>query len=349
MSTAGSTVRSATAGAGTVSPFAPGAPRPPFIVLKGFPDDGRVQVFAMGLDRPPMLHMPGNAHFLPLPGQRLPGPEIHFGSDRLAIQMQLPRVPCINGMADPDVHGKALGQAALFMQQMRAPCLNHPAAVLRNGRDSTARLLEDIPGLQVPLTVKVNVRLRAELWRAIEDAGLAWPVLVRLAGSQGATGTVRLDSPLDHEALNPLPWGGRDIYITQYVDYADADGRYRNLRLAVVGQEVLPCLRVETGHWLLRPQDVPDAASGREQQWMNSFAADVLPGLQVRLMQMAARLKLDCFAVDASLRPDGSLLLFEANACNPTQRDMRRAPKLVDAMRRLLAAPATWYGQPGVF
>lgn len=322
------------------------AHRPPFLLLKGFPDDGRVQVSATGLDKPPMLRMPGNAHFFPLPGERLPGPEIHFGSDRLSIQAELPRVPCINGMADPDVHGKALRQAAIFMQQMRTPCLNHPAAVARNGRDATAHLLSGIAGLQVPLTVKVNVGRRAELWQAIEEAGLAYPVLVRLAGSQGATGTVRLDSPQDWEALNPLPWGGRDIYLTQYVDYADEDGRFRNVRLAVVGREVLPCFRVESGSWLLRPEDVPDAASGREKQWMNSFAAEVLPGLQDRLMEVAARLELDCFAVDGSLRPDGSLLIFEANACNPTQRDMRRVPKLVEAVRRLLAAPATWHGQP---
>lgn len=326
--------------------FAAGAPRPPFLLLKGFPDDGRVQVSATGLDKPPMLHMPGNAHFLPLPGGRLPGPEIHFGSDRLSIQAELPRVPCINCMADPDVHGKALGQAAQFMQQMRTPCLNHPAAVARNSRDATARVLADIPGLTVPPTVKVHVGLRAELWKAIEEAGLAYPVLVRLAGSQGATGTVRLDSPGDWEALNPLPWGGRDIYLTQFVDYADDDGRFRNVRLAVVGREVLPCFRVEAGNWLLRPEDVPDAVSGREKPWMNRFAADVLPGLQDRLMEVAARLKLDCFAVDASLRPDGSLLLFEANACNPTQRDLRRVPKLADAVRRLLAAPAAWRGQP---
>ncbi|MES2973536.1 MAG: hypothetical protein V4757_07995 [Pseudomonadota bacterium] len=326
--------------------FAPGAVRPPFFLLMGLPDDARVRLEAAAIDKPPVMKIPGSLQVLPLPGERMPGPEIHFGSDRLSIQTQLPRVPCINCMADPDVHRKALGQASMFMAQMGTPCLNHPDAVLRNGRDSTAHLLAGINGLQVPRTIKVHVTSRAALWQAMEDAGVRFPVVARMAGSQAALGTARLDSTQDWEALNPLPWAGRDMYLTEHAADADAGGSYRHLRLAVVGREVLPCYRVETRNWLLRPEEIPAAVAGREKQWMDAFARDVLPGWHGPLMEVAARLELDCFSIDGSLRPDGSLLLVDVNAGGPAQQDMRRVPKLVDAVRRLLAAPASWRHQP---
>ena len=147
-----------------------------------------------------------------------------------------------------------------------------------------------------------------------------------------------MDGEHDWEALNPLPWGGRDVYLTQYVDYRDADGRWRNVRLAVVGGEVVPCYQVESDDWLLRPEDLPAAPGERAVDDVPAATVDALRGM---MLEVARRLGLDCFAVDGSLRPDGGLLLFEANASNPTGRDMRLAP-LASAVRRLLAGPASW-------
>lgn len=313
--------------------------------MHGTPGSGWVRAQYLAWDKRPRLVMPGTASFLlqlkDLPWNMFP---LYFGGDA-GFSGPMERLPCINFMADADILAASLRQAAAVVRKLRTPCFNHPSAVLASGRDAVSRVLKDVPGLQVPTTVKVCAMREAQLLQAMEATGIEYPVIVRMAGDQGGVSTIRVDGPDGWEALNALPWDGRDVYLTQYVDFSDEDGYFRNIRLGVVGRAVLPCFRVESGSWLLRPEDVPDAASGREKQWMNSFAADVLPGLQDRLTEVAARLKLDCFAVDASLRPDGSLLLFEANACNPTQRDMRRVPKLVDAVRRLLAAPVAWHGQ----
>lgn len=346
------------------SPRAPRMP-PDFLVLRGIPDDRVVRLAPAGLRQPGMM-VSGHAHFLPLPGEPMPGAPLFLGGPLPANLDGLPRVPVINTLADADVHAQALRQAAQLLQQLGGPaCLNHPLAVLATGRDNVARQLRGIEGLQVPTTVRVRATRLAQLREAMRDAGLAFPVLVRLAGQQGGLDTVRVMDDGDWEALNPLGWGGRDLYLTQFVDFRDADGVYRNVRIALIGGEIVPCLLHEGQGWQMgtpevsralaevdRGDNAPSAETAASRQRaapqdarLERFTRDCLPTLRGALQDIAQRLRLDCFAVDGSLRPDGRLLVFEANASNPTQQDMR-LPAVADAVRALLARPGAWRGAP---
>jgi hypothetical protein len=330
-----------------------------FLVLRGVPDDRVVRLAPAGLMRQPAMMVGGHAHFLPLPGEPMPGAPLFLGGTMPASVSGLPRVPVINTLADADVHARSLQQAAQLLQQLGGPaCLNHPLAVLATGRDAVARQLAGIDGLQVPTTVRVRATRVAQLREAMRAAGLRFPVLVRLAGQQGGLDTVRVMHDEDWEALHPLGWGGRDLYLTQFVDFRDADGCYRNVRIAMIGGAIVPCLLHEGTDWQMRPPDVahgpanaganaPQAApqASRQQRLLDRFANDHLPGLRSVLQEAARRLRLDCFAIDGSLRSDGCLLVFEANASNPTQEDMR-VPAVADAVRALLARPGAWRGAP---
>lgn len=329
--------------------------KPPAFLLMGVPDDLRARVTYEGWDKPPALVMQGTASFLgqlkDLPWRQL---RILLGGEKLAMEARLPRAPSINFMADADIYGRALNHAALFVGKTGTPCFNHPLAVQRTTRDEVARRLEGIEGLEIPRTVRVKVSRLAELRAAAQGAGLRYPLLVRMAGDHGGVSTVRVEDADDWEAANPLPWGGRDVYLTQFVDFRDADGFYRKVRLAVVGREVILKHRYVSRGWMVHYKSHTHETAAEERRFMDGFDTNVLPSLRPAVLEAARRLGLDYFGMDVALRPGGGMLLFEANATmnilstHSGVTDLWEAPSLriKTALRELLARPADWRGPP---
>ncbi len=321
----------------------------------GVPDDRRARMKYVGWDKQPQFVVPGTAGFL---GQmrdlQSHMKQVHFGGTRLEINSRLPRMPCVNFMADADMYQGALRQASAFVKQLAVPCLNHPDAIAATGRDAVARSLAGIDGVHMPVTVKVRVERLAQLQQAMADAGIHYPLLVRMAGDHNGVSTVLVKDASDWEALNPLPWGGRDVYLTQFVDFADADGRYRKMRLVVVGDKVFGRHCFISGQWLVHwKARLPDS-DDEEAAFIRNFDHDTLPGVAAPVAGIARRLGLDFFGIDASLRPDGRLLVFEANATMNILSVQGERPEIwagaaarvEAALRELLAQPGRWRGAP---
>ncbi len=319
-------------------------------LMHGTPGSGWVRAQYLGWDRRPRLVLPGTASFLlqlkDLPWDLRP---LYFGGDA-GFNGPMERLPCINFMADADILAVSLKQAAAVARKLRTPCFNHPSAVLATGRDAVSRVLRDVPGLQVPTTVKVYAMREAELLHAMEAAGIGYPVMVRMAGDQGGVSTVRIDGPDGWEALNALPWGGRDVYLTQYVDFSDDDGYFRKVRLAVVGERVLIKHHYTSSEWMIHFRARGPKSDVEEPPFLANFETDTLPKIRVAVLEMARRLGLDYFGIDASIRPDGRLLVFEANATmnmldNHSQKGtlwLQPTAKISDALRALLGQPQSW-------
>jgi glutathione synthase/RimK-type ligase-like ATP-grasp enzyme len=240
---------------------------------------------------------------------------VYFGDERLVLNARMLRAPCINFMADADLYQRALQQAAAFVDALNVPCFNHPRAVLRTTRDSIHDLLQDIPGLHVPRTVRANAATLAQLQDAVERAGISYPVLVRMCGDHGGATTALVKDAAGWDAVNPLPWGGRDVYLTQFVDYRDPDGHYRKTRIVVVGDGIFARHLIVADDWMVHAKNRLPGSRAEEQAYMENFATGTLPRIAGAVQQIAQRIGLDYFGIDACIRPDGSLLLFEANAC----------------------------------
>ncbi len=329
--------------------------KPMMLVLMGVPDSQRAHLQWQGWDKPVALVSDGTASFLAqIKDLPVSLRSVVLGDKALRIDAKIPRVPVVNFMADADVYGRGLSQATHFLRKMGTPCFNHPSAVLATTRDGVARALDGVAGLVVPRTVKVTVNTRAQLKAAMDEAGIRFPVIVRLAGDHGGVSTARVDDDSQWEALNPLGWGGRPIYLTQYVDYADADGRYRKLRLVVVGGQVFARHQIVSDQWLVHGRSRVEGFADEERRVVQSFDRDLLPALGPVARDIAGRLRLDYFGIDASLRPDGSLLLFEANATMNSLLLPKGHPdwmppvveRISGALAMLLAQPAQWRHQP---
>jgi hypothetical protein len=231
-------------------------------------------------------------------------------------QVRVPPGPLVNYIADPDSHGNALVKAVALVEQLGRPCFNPPRLVARTQRDEVARRLTGIPGLRVPATVRLTPTHPRDFPAAVETHGLSYPVIVRLAGDHGGVSMVRIDGPSGWDAVFGLAWGGRAVYLTEFVDYRDGDGFYRKHRIALVRGEPLPRHVVIGNEWLLhvskrlKEQRFLDEEIGRLQR----FDAETLPAIRGVLSEIHRRIGLDYFGVDCHLADDGTLTLFEANA-----------------------------------
>ena len=291
-------------------------PRPDFLFLVSAPAGGECEMtVASGFGRP-RFTVYGTASYLSyMPELRKRGRDLWLENRASAFQLKLPRVPLVNYMADPDLYEHALIKAAQVAAQTGLPVLNHPSAVLRSRRDRSAAGLAAIPGVRTPRTVRLSAPTRAGLITAILDAGLGFPLLLRPAGRHGGKGLAKLDSREELEAAH-IPLGVDEaIYASEFVDFADPDGRYRKLRLIIVGRRVFWRHLIVGERWLLHSDGRIAGAQAEEAAALARFQADTLPRLAPRLNAIRAAMGLDHFGLDVCLRPDGELLVFEANPC----------------------------------
>ena len=330
------------------------ATRPLAYLLMGVPDDRRARMLFMGWNVAPRLVMQGTASFL---GQVTDLPwdarSVYFGAPKLEIYARLQRAPCINFLADADLYPNALRQAAAFVGKLVVPCFNHPGAVAATTRDGVYQRLKGVPGLHVPVTVRTLAHTVAGLQQAMAQAGISYPVLVRMTGDHGGVSTALVMHAGDWDAINPLPWGGREVYLTQFVDYRDADGHYRKTRLVVAGDAILTRHLIISNEWMVHRKERIPGSEEEERAWLEGFAAVTEPKIRATVLEMARRLGLDYFGIDASLRPDGTLLLFEANACmNVLARTGGEGPTMWDkpldditrALTAVLGDVKSWHG-----
>jgi glutathione synthase/RimK-type ligase-like ATP-grasp enzyme len=325
----------------------------PFPLLIGIPDDRQATVRARSSGALNYVLI-GNARVAtdlePAVKQRML--RVVFGPDvPIRIPPALRAHACINSIGDADVSAIALHMLEEHLAASGSACFNHPTAVLGTTRERVAEKLAAIDGLQVPRTLRLRLDEPADLVRAVDQHGLGWPLIVRTAGTHRGTATVRIDRPEDvRAALRKLVWGGHDLYLTEYVDSRDADGHFRKLRLVVIGDGVFVRHWIATDHWMVHGDDRDLEFLHAEAHLLATYRSTLLPELAVRLRAIADAIDLDYFGIDCNLRPDGRLLIYEANPLMDNLTHTMPRPNCWDepvremraALGALLVDPARW-------
>lgn len=250
-----------------------------------------------------------------------------------------------NQIADPDTHAGSLSRCATLCRQLSVPVINHPDRVMATTRDGVAEALQGIPGVQMPLTVRVNPSSPDEVFALASVAGIELPFIARLAGFHNGRNMVLLRSREDLDLLHVLPFDGRDFYLTQFVDFRNERGVYTKTRVAMIDGE--PCFRsfLYDRSWMIHSgsrqfmDEHPDIYSDEE---MTEKQTSVPDAAKPAFQQIKDRLGLDYFGVDCHINRDGRVLIFEANvtmnllAKSPMERS-NTAEKLRDRTKALIA------------
>jgi Flp pilus assembly protein TadD len=215
-------------------------------------------------------------------------------------------------------------ELAGLVDSFGVPVVNHPAQVAQNSRVANVRLLENISGIRVPLTVRFSTvgKLREELVRAIE-AQFDYPLITRTLAFQQGNGMNKVNSRADLHAVLAAERCPDEFYVTAFVDSRNGKEFYRKIRAAFVRNEMV-VLRVDsdTG-WNVhaRKSDARVAfylanthLLAEEKRICANPEAELGQTVMASLRAIRERIPLDVFGVDFDVAADGSLIFYEANA-----------------------------------
>jgi glutathione synthase/RimK-type ligase-like ATP-grasp enzyme len=213
----------------------------------------------------------------------------------------------------------------LIEQQMphwKQPVLNRPEHIARLSRESVCAMLKSLPGIDMPVTVRIA---SADLARVGEQslalgsvlAEAAYPIIVRPVDSHAGHGLEKIDEPSQIAAYlqtQPDPV----FSISRFVDYRSPDGLYRKFRIVLIdGQAYAGHMAIST-HWMIHylNAQMSDSQQKRDEEaaFMQNFDTGFGAKHRQALQAIHQAAGLDYLVIDCAEMPDGRLLVFEIDS-----------------------------------
>ena len=179
------------------------------------------------------------------------------------------------------------------------------------GRADNARRLAGVPGMIVPA---IAVLQRSSLLQA---DGLTFPLLLRPPGFHtGRHFRYVADQAELAGAATDMP--GDELLAIEYLDARGVDGMARKYRVMFIDGVAYPLHLAISADWKVHYFTAAMATSAayraEERRFLDDMSAVLGARAMAALAGIGAALGLDYAGVDFALAPDGSVLLFEANA-----------------------------------
>ncbi len=326
------------------------------LMLMALPGDGRVLVQPDAKGRPRIR----SENCLILPGETTRW--LDENARMVWADGMLPPVRkrpwAVNLLADAEMYAHGLAWHDVALDGI--PVFNHPRAVARTRRDLSAAALDGVQGLVVPATVRFVPHSADDFASAFAQGGFHFPVLVRPAGQQGGTGLLRVDGAEGWTKAANSTWVGAPQFMTQFVDFATAQGVYQKARVLFIGGRAFVRHVKSASQWMVHNRGTGRLADDSELQIVAQL--DVCPVFRHACTQIAARIGLDFCGLDVGVDVErGRYVLFECNAAmaaffperpgrsdhDKARRALLQTPAQV-ALDRLIRTPADWAAVRGL-
>ena len=225
-------------------------------------------------------------------------------------------------VAVPDSEAGRPVLAALdrLMPHWPRPVLNLPSRVHNLNRDELYSLLKPIPGLYIPMTVRLARACLADIGQGrIPLEGIladgVYPLIVRPIDAHAGRGLAKLESAADIDAY--LAGHPEDFFfISRYIDYSGADGLFRKYRIVYIDGKPHACHMAISDQWKIWYLNANMAASVAKREEEKHFMLEFSKGFGARhsaaLQAIAKNINLEYFAIDCAETKTGELLIFEA-------------------------------------
>jgi glutathione synthase/RimK-type ligase-like ATP-grasp enzyme len=212
----------------------------------------------------------------------------------------------VNAIGDADLCAAALEAAERIVRRSAAKVINPPDRVSATGRRSNAHRLGAIQDVIAPRIATLS-----------KAADLGFPLLLRAPGYYTGQFFVRVETPQAlAAAAASLP--NADPLAIQYLDARGPDGMARKYRVMFIGGTLYPLHLAVSADWKVHyfAASMQENAAFRAEEcrFLKDMDAVVGERAMTALRRIQATLGLDYAGIDFALAPDGSLLLFEANA-----------------------------------
>ena len=199
----------------------------------------------------------------------------------------------------------AARRASAFMDG-RGAVINDPARLRGTTRESLARTLAGIDRVQAS---DATIRSRAQ------TESTALPALVRPIDTHSGEGFARLTEGEElHRHLARFP--AERYYVSPFIEYRSGDGLYRKFRAIFVDGVAYPYHLAIAPQWMVHYQSSPmrEVPAFRDEELRFLESPQRVVSFWNRAMpQIARAIGLDYFGIDATVLPDGRLIVFEAD------------------------------------
>lgn len=242
-----------------------------------------------------------------------------------------------------------LENIARLLRDWKGPILNNaPQSIINLSRDGVSNAFKDERRVLAPETVRVDRQRLQELAAGEIELGAIlegtrFPIIVRPLGTHAGNGMEKIGARWELSGyLNAQ--ADSEFYLTPFIDYSDADGKFRKQRIAFINGKAYASHLAISDHWMVHylSAGMAQHADRREEEarWMADFDSDFAVRHAAAFDALHRRFGLDYFAIDCAELSDGRLLMFEADVAMIVHSMDSEAvfPYKKQAMAKLFAA-----------
>ena len=247
---------------------------------------------------------------------------LYVGTD-LALPDNIPEHDiAIVGISELDRNLASLRHVEKIIPKLNTVLLNPPANIIPLSRDAISYKLQNIAGLDVPVTDRIS---REQLLSLSDDTALKatiigntkFPIIIRPIDSHAGTNLEKVDNL--QELHNYLAQCDSDMFfIAPFIDYRSEDGSYKKYRIMLIDGTPYIAHMAISEHWMIHylNADMLENAQRRktEEQAMQCFEQGFAKKHHDAFKALTDSVGLDYFGIDCAESKDGSLLIFEACA-----------------------------------
>jgi len=220
----------------------------------------------------------------------------------------------IVGISAADDSRAALTALSTALSGWSQPIINAPQHVPSTERHTASRLLQDVPGLVMPPTLRFSHAALMEIAAGrLPLEACDFPVILRPEGSHGGRGLEKIGSA-DEVAGYLARVDEPEYFLSPFIDYRSADGMFRKFRIALIDGRSYACHMAVSSHWMVHYVNADmyeDATRRAEEADFMAHFDDFVRRHSAALTAIAARTRLDYVCVDCAETHDGQLLVFE--------------------------------------
>ena len=229
-------------------------------------------------------------------------------------------------LAESEEHRILLDGLETALAHWPKPVINAPQHIPKTDRNVASELLQNVPGLLIPQTLRGSRSLLQSIahgQRRLADAvaetsgDCDFPIIARPVGSQAGRDLDRLENSSDLAGYLDRV-SAADFFISRFIDYGSSDGRYRKYSVAMIDGQPFACHMGVSSHWMVHYVNAGmyEEAWKRDEEarFMESFE-DFAKRHKAALATIHQRIPLDYCCIDCAEMLDGRLMLFEIDHC----------------------------------
>ncbi len=224
-------------------------------------------------------------------------------------------IVCIN---ESDENRDLLNMLEQTLYRWPTPVINAPQNIHNTDRNTASMLLQDVPGLLIPPTLRVSREALAAI--ATGEVSLHsqfercdFPIILRPLDSYGGHDLDKIEAAENiHDYLAKVE--GDTFFLSPFIDYSDKDGLFRKFRIALIDGKPYACHMAISSVWMIHYLNAgmyEDVHKREEEADFMAHFDDFVRNHKMALEAIHSRSKLDYLCIDCAQTRDGQLLIFE--------------------------------------